>query len=70
LQRLDLVAISSPLGCLLRVRQALVVVVMSDKWDDLSTNRDGADAIGKLVLMVIFGHRLGMFWSSSNQFIK
>jgi hypothetical protein len=36
--------------CLLRVRQALGAMVMSDDWDDLSTDRDGANAVKETVL--------------------
>jgi hypothetical protein len=35
---------------LLRVRQALGAMVMSDEWDDISTDRDGMDAAKHTVL--------------------
>jgi hypothetical protein len=35
---------------LLRVRQALGAMVMSDEWDDISTDRDGMDAAKDTVL--------------------
>jgi hypothetical protein len=35
---------------LLRVRQALGAMVMSDEWDDISTDRDGMDAVKHTVL--------------------
>jgi hypothetical protein len=36
--------------CLLRVRQALGAMVMSDEWDDISTDRDGMDATKHTIL--------------------
>jgi hypothetical protein len=36
--------------CLLKVRQALGAMVMSDAWDELSTDRDGANAMKETVL--------------------
>jgi hypothetical protein len=39
------------------VRQALVAIVMSDAWDELSTDRDGVDAVKEDIVL----HR--HFWS-------
>jgi hypothetical protein len=36
--------------CLLKVRQALGAMVMSDAWDDFNTDRDGADAMKETIL--------------------
>jgi hypothetical protein len=35
---------------LLRVRQGLGAMVMSDEWDDINTDRDGMDAVKHTVL--------------------
>jgi hypothetical protein len=36
--------------CLLKVRQALGAMVMSDAWDELSSDRDGANAVKETIL--------------------
>jgi hypothetical protein len=43
---------------LLRVRQALGAMVMSDEWDDLSTDRDGMDATKDTVIYISFWSRV------------
>ena len=36
--------------CLLKLRQALGAMVMSNAWDELSSDRDGANAVKETIL--------------------
>jgi hypothetical protein len=54
---------------LLRVRQALGAMVMSDEWDDISTNRDGMDSTKHTVLDSHFWTQVKYVYSSPSKFI-